>query len=261
MVRDRRDRLFVATMAVTLLGAGPAEAKPQDDRSAAKAAQHFAIGTRLFQVGHFSAAIDGFERAYRLRPHFRVQCSIARCHERLGNAQRALAHYRRCLSEGAEATPIAPRIRASIGDLQRGLSQPVATEEKAKRAASGGAPLVVPSTPPVGEPDSAADPSPAKRGLSAKWFWIAAGTTVALAVTSAVLGAQTAGLKSDYDSDPTASGYERFIDRRLATNIFAVAAVLAGGSSVVLFYLTEFNATDRATPRAAMVGVSLQGTF
>ncbi|MFH1131450.1 MAG: hypothetical protein V1754_08950, partial [Pseudomonadota bacterium] len=57
------------------LGAEPSK---ENEKEAAKA---FALGSRLFEEQKYAGAIEAFQRAYDLKPHFLVQCNIARCHE------------------------------------------------------------------------------------------------------------------------------------------------------------------------------------
>jgi hypothetical protein len=100
-----------ALVAFALSCTASAEEPAATDAAAARA---FAQGKALFEQRDFVGAIAEFQLAYRLRPHHAVQCSIARCHENLGKVIEAADHYRRCLREGADATPIAEKIRTSL---------------------------------------------------------------------------------------------------------------------------------------------------
>jgi len=105
---------------------------------------------------------------------------------------------------------------------------------------------------------------PSRRRLRSYWFWASAGLSLALATTAAVLGAQTWGLREDYLDEKTEAAYNRFLDRRLMTNIFAFSAVAAAGGATVLFFYTDFGGKSKERPvdqREAMFGVGLQGTF
>lgn len=82
------------------------------------AARAFATAKKLFEKRDYVAAVSAFERAYALRPHYLVQCSIARCYESLNNFIKAEKHYRRCLKEGARKKRIGKRIKrvlAAVG--------------------------------------------------------------------------------------------------------------------------------------------------
>jgi len=82
------------------------------------AAEAFARGTKLFEERSYVDAIAAFNEAYRLKPHFFVQCSIARCHENLNNFVEAAAHYRRCLKEGAGEAAVGERVRKSLRKVE-----------------------------------------------------------------------------------------------------------------------------------------------
>ncbi len=86
------------------------------------AAAAFARGTRHFEARDYLAAIAAFESAYKLRPHHAVQCSIARCYENLLKPVEAAEHYRRCLTEGADRSSIAKRIRTSLAEVEKKIT-------------------------------------------------------------------------------------------------------------------------------------------
>ena len=76
-----------------------AAAGPKQD--AAQAKKSFRQGSRLFAAKDYTAALEAFERADFLRPHFLLKCNIARCHERMGKMVQAAEYYRKCLDGGA----------------------------------------------------------------------------------------------------------------------------------------------------------------
>jgi hypothetical protein len=78
----------------------------------------FARGKRLFKERDFLAALEAFEEAYRLKPHFLMQCNIARCLERLADFVRSARHYRQCLQEGASRTPAGAKIKATLAQVE-----------------------------------------------------------------------------------------------------------------------------------------------
>jgi hypothetical protein len=103
--------VLVALLAVAL-HAGRADA----DESPAK--QVFARAKQLFEERNYVDAIKAFEEAYRLKPHYFVQCSIARCHENINAFIKAAERYRRCLQEGAAETPVGDRVRRSLAKVE-----------------------------------------------------------------------------------------------------------------------------------------------
>ena len=88
----------------------PAQANPR--RQAAGA---FRRGTRAFKAGDYKTAAAAYQQAYTFRPHFAVQCSIARCYQRLKQMVLAAKHYQRCLDEGgAKRGRSAAKIRKQL---------------------------------------------------------------------------------------------------------------------------------------------------
>jgi tetratricopeptide (TPR) repeat protein len=87
-----------------------------------EAAESFARGKALFAKNEYTAAVAAFERAYALRPHHAVQCSIALCYERMNRFVEAATHYRRCLEEGAKDTPKAKQVQKSLKGVEARMS-------------------------------------------------------------------------------------------------------------------------------------------
>ncbi len=91
----------------------PAMAKG-DPARAKEASRAFAEASALYKQSRYVNAIAAFERAYELRPHFMVQCSIARCYENLSDVVKAAGYYQRCLDEGAAKAKMGDKVRASL---------------------------------------------------------------------------------------------------------------------------------------------------
>lgn len=95
-------------------------AMAQDD-SRAIAAERFERGRTLYTQGRYREAIRAFEAAHRAAPHAAQLFSVARCHESLGDAERALAFYQRALAGARD-----PALRSSIERRMEALrSRPV----------------------------------------------------------------------------------------------------------------------------------------
>jgi hypothetical protein len=111
-----------AVFAFVMVGlCSPQEAIAQggaDDKTASEASRAFAKASRLFKERKFVNAVAAFELAYRLRPHFMVQCSIARCYQNMNDMLKAAEHYQRCLDEGGKDTAMAKRVRASLKSVK-----------------------------------------------------------------------------------------------------------------------------------------------
>jgi hypothetical protein len=293
-----------------------------------RAARSFAQARRLFEARRYVRAAAAFEEAYRLRPHFLVLCSIARCHENMSNMVQAVRYYKRCLAGGASKTKLGPRIRASLASVERQVSwiqvttpdpggavaigddeldhiitsggtvyidgkkagpapgryavnpgrHIVEVRRAGARAAShtlttlGGEDRTITLAPleATGEPVPEVltttireRPRTARRGLNQAWFWVATAATVALAATTAVLGAQTLDKRSSYESRPTKEGLDDFTRHRTLTNVFGAATAVAGGSGILLYFFTNFRGGEEpgSTPRVSSIGVNLQGRF
>jgi len=87
------------------------------------AARAFAKGKQLFEEKRYVGAAEAFEEAYRLKPHFMVQCSIARCYENLNRFVLAAERYQQCLKEGAATSKMAAKITASLEAVEAQISR------------------------------------------------------------------------------------------------------------------------------------------
>lgn len=100
-------RSIALFLLLTLGGPGWAQTKNE-------AASAFARGQALHAKGDYASAIAAFERAYQLKPHHAVLCSIALCYEQMNRFVEAAAQYRRCLSEGAERSAKAASVKQAL---------------------------------------------------------------------------------------------------------------------------------------------------
>lgn len=109
---------LLVVLALALAWGGTALAQQEAAETTEDAGAVFARAKQLFEANDYRGAIAAFERAYELKPHFMVQCSIARCHELLEDMVRAAEHYRRCLEEGASAAPNAEQVRGTLKEVE-----------------------------------------------------------------------------------------------------------------------------------------------
>lgn len=125
-----------------LLAAGRTAGANEDD--ARKARSLAARGQRAFDQGDYDAAMRSFQAAYDTKPHFLMQCNIARCHEMKGNYKQADEHYQRCLDEGADRSPMGGQVRSA----QKAVRNKIPPHER--DGGGGGGPPVFPpgSVPP-----------------------------------------------------------------------------------------------------------------
>ncbi len=135
-------------LAILLLLCRPVAAQPSDaDKAAAKI--YAREGNRLFEEGKYREAIDSFSKAYGIRPHFLVQCNIARCHELLGELARAAEHYRRCLNEGGEKTDVGPQAKKALAEVEKTLAARQAASQPASKPAPPPPPPPRKPPPPI----------------------------------------------------------------------------------------------------------------
>jgi hypothetical protein len=112
-----KNTTFIALFLSLLVAAPPSGAQPAKQKkvtSDAAARAAFAKGQQAVKEQQFVSAIEAFQQAYRLRPHYLVMCGIARCYQNLNDMVKAAEHYKRCLKEGAGETKMAHRITASL---------------------------------------------------------------------------------------------------------------------------------------------------
>ncbi len=119
MTKQRPHRSFffilLPLLLLVLAGARPAAAQPASEKQSKVAASaFFSKGQKLVKQRQYVSAIEAFERAYSLHPHYFVHCTIAVCHENLNDMVRAAKHYRRCLKEGASKATMADRVTTSL---------------------------------------------------------------------------------------------------------------------------------------------------
>jgi PEGA domain len=91
--------------------------------STGPAAEAFAEGTRRFKARDYLGAIEAYEKAYRLKPHYIVQCNIARCHERTNDMIQAAKHFASCLKQGARRQRVGRKVRQSLRRVKARISR------------------------------------------------------------------------------------------------------------------------------------------
>jgi hypothetical protein len=123
--------LFVVGLLVAHLGAaGPAHAQATSAESPTsegqQAHEHFSLGVKLYADGDFGPALAQFQRAYALKPHFRVLYNIAQCQFELRDYVAARAALRRYLAEGGSTALDAERrtrVEADLADMGRRIAE------------------------------------------------------------------------------------------------------------------------------------------
>jgi hypothetical protein len=235
-------------------------------------------------------AIESFERAYSLRPHFKVLCNIALCNERIGEMVKSAEFYRRCLDDGAEKTGEAEAVRNTLKRVEARITWVEVSSAKGGTVyldgrAMGSPPKRIPLNPgnrvlevrlaghksasttirTRGGEEHKVDLTPTpleedvgtgtrkRRPLSQIWFWSAAGLAVTCALVATILGVQTLGIRDDYEENPSQELMDKGKGRRTATNVFWGLAAAAAGTATVLFFYTDFSFGGKKRDTAAGV--------
>jgi len=256
----------------------PAKQEQIDPERAKEASEAFKEGQRLFDAADYLGAIDSFQKAYELRPHFLVQCNIALCHERQNDMIRAAEHYRRCLSEGADATAKGETVKNSLDRVEGRITwlkvdsqgvggtiyvdgrrvgpaparvplNPGSHVVEVRRAGTiaatttvstrGGEEKQVELTPTVAQHGSKKVAGKRRRELHQAYFWSAAGLSVVFALVATITGIQTLGIRDDYEDNPSQELLDRGTNRRLVTNIMWAGAAVAAGSATALYFFSD----------------------
>jgi hypothetical protein len=121
-------RVLLLAVGLALL-AGPADARKRRWRkkklspAAAKAKQAFRRGSMFFAKKDYVSALEAFQRADFLKPHFLLQCNMARCYQRMGKMVESAEHYRKCLKRGAaKRRRMARRVRRALKRVEKKIT-------------------------------------------------------------------------------------------------------------------------------------------
>jgi len=107
----------VALLAAGLLVALTAPALAQSPEDEAR--EHFDRGIELYEQGRFEQAAVAFERAYQLKPSYRILFNIGQVENELGHFAAALQAYRGYIEQGGDEVPHerGSKVRAEIERL------------------------------------------------------------------------------------------------------------------------------------------------
>lgn len=163
-----RTTVAALVLHLSLLGARPAAAQNDD----ALAKQYYKLGEELYNRADYEGALKQFSQSYQLSKRPALLYNMARCHESLGQHEKAIEIY----GEYLKANPDNPAmIQARIDNLKRLI------EKKRKE-----------STPPPPGPTPTPEPAPvapADGSRPLRWpGWITLGAGGALLVTGLALG-------------------------------------------------------------------------
>ena len=254
-------RTVIAFFALSV-AAGLARPSQAEPRGKPSAEAHYKKGMKAYTLGHFTEAIEEFEKAYEVRAEPIFLYNIAQSHRQSDSPQRAIFFYRRYL----EAQPDAKNrseIEQRIKDMQAQLDAkaeiapptppPIPAPQPVAPSMPAATPVVVEPVPVIQEQAQPERAQTTGRGLRIAGIGIGA-AGVAGVVTGIVLGlhasslykeANTPGSPYDYTKDQSSRTF-----RTLEWVSFGVGgAAIATGA--VLYY---FGAS--AKPAATSVAVT-----
>jgi len=224
-------------LAATVLGAGVLLAPAvggADEVTHALARKHFDTGKTYYQVANHKRALEEFEKAYELQPLPELRYNIGRCHEALGQLEKAIEDYRGYLRGKPDAADRAV-LEARIANLERRLAESKPRPEPERTA-----------------PAPAEAPSRWKRTAG----WTATAVGVAALAGGVALGALVRSKSNDY-RDGAAAGKTYFELEQIADSgrsyqrgeltLLIVGGVVAASGIGLLIW----DATSRPEERAA----------
>ena len=124
-------RRAVLRSSLCLAALGPLTARAQDAAVAGaegsdveQARKHFSQGLKLYKDGDFDAALVQFERAYALKPNFKVLYNIAQCNFELHQYVEARNTLSRYLKDGAGSIEAERQtaVQNDLGELERRIA-------------------------------------------------------------------------------------------------------------------------------------------
>lgn len=186
-----------------------------------------------FNVGEFQRALNLYREAYRLQPLVGLIVNVGRCHQQLGQYDRALAQYRTYLRQ----LPDAP----NRADVERWIAEC----KTAQRAGVGQVPLFV---------YKERGPSRSgRRRVHRGWLWSGAVLGGALLATGAVTGALNRSMSEEYKDPLTSIPRRRELkDTGETLGVVSIATLAAGGAvtvaTVVLYFYTDPGGGRRGSP-------------
>jgi tetratricopeptide (TPR) repeat protein len=124
--------LLASALLAATTQAAPKRPAPVYDQKQEKAARtHFDRAEKAFNLGHFDAALEGYQAAYEALPLPAFLFNIAQCHRNLRNREQAVFFYQRYLSLAPDA-PNRPVVEELIAEQKRLIEyeQPAEPEDK-----------------------------------------------------------------------------------------------------------------------------------
>ena len=120
-----RVSLSLATLSPLVAHAQAAAPAGEETGEVEQARKHFGQGLKLYKDGDFDAALVQFERAYAVKPNFKVLYNIAQCHFELHQYVEARDTLSRYLKDGAGSieTERQSTVQNDLAELERRIAQ------------------------------------------------------------------------------------------------------------------------------------------
>ncbi len=259
------------SLALACAPIGALATSPAPGAAQRQAEQAYAAGRAAFKAEDYPTALRHFETAFKLDPVPVLLYNLARCHEMMGQAERAIDNFELYLTRAPDAPDRADvtrriKVMQAIVDRERAGATP---PEPARRPAAPGLGLH-PVAPPGPGLRALAPPAPAPRPHTLRWVslglmgagvaGLAVGGGFRAAATTAAAD-QRAAL-NDADKADATDQAER---AQTTANVGFIAggALLAVGAGLLTFDLMQAGADTQVqlVPHAGGAGFALGGTF
>jgi len=244
----RLSLLISIALAVVLAGAGASAKKSPAEIKKAKTA--FKAAQKLLRAEQYAQAIVEFKKAYKITEDGLVMGQVALAYEKAGDYESALESirvYREALPP-SDRTSVNALVKRYERMILEGKSQRLYLPgEQAQPAPEQLSEQKQPNQQPEDNAQANSEdekPEKAKKG-KLLWTWVAAGTAVALGVSSLVVGLSAQSKFDELDSrcGPEAGGTcaQDDIDavdaRAIATDVLWGTALAAGVAAGILYFV------------------------
>jgi tetratricopeptide (TPR) repeat protein len=125
-------KLRVLSVILMLSGLTGPVSRADEGGARAEAAAHYQRGLELANQQHYEEALDAFNAAYALSPHFAVLYNVGQAEMALGHPLEAIVALTRYLHDGGEQVPLSRRelVQAQIALLEAKLAELSITSER-----------------------------------------------------------------------------------------------------------------------------------
>ena len=214
MFKETRSQVAASILAALLLALAPAPAEAQS-LTKEMAKRHFQNGAAYYERANYTMALEEFQRAYRLEAAPELLYNMGRCHEGLGQLDRAIQRFEAFLKAKPQADN-ATVVQERIKNLRQQLKERAPT------------PRPVAADPaPAPEPPA---PQRTREGATMKLAgWATLGAGAAVMVVGGILGGMASQKTGEYED-----GYARHMAYAEAQELLDQAEGLETGMFVCL---------------------------